>query len=280
MKNILLPTDFSQNSFNAIVYAMEMLKDEKVNFILLHSYKVFEYYENSIFSAEPGAKSKEKVRKEVESELTEFTHEISKRAGKQHQIISTAHNLLLIDAIKKELGIRKVHLIAIGTQGHTGAQEVIYGSNTLNIMEEIEKCPILAVPAHASFNSPKEIVLANSFKVELTPIDLDFLISLAIKFNSAIRILHISEEGGLNKSQHFNRKQLQERLAAVKHSFHYLEYLSVPLGIYSFSESRGSDMIAFVNKKHTLIENMLLNPLYKNLAHFSKVPVLVLHQPS
>lgn len=279
MKNILLPTDFSDNSLNAITYTLEMYRDEKVKFVLFHAYKVFEYYENSILAAEPSAKSMEKARKDIENDLKDLVDEVSEKAGKQHEFITTTHNLLLTDAIKKELRSRRIHLIAIGTQGHTGAKEVIYGSNTLNIMEEIEKCPILAIPAHASFHPPQEIVLANSFKVELTPGDLDFLINLALKYDSAIRILHISEEGGLNKSQNYNRKQLQEKLSEVKHSFHFLEYLSVPMGIYSFSESRGSDIIAFVNKKHTVIENMLLNPLYKNLAHFSKVPVLVLHQP-
>jgi nucleotide-binding universal stress UspA family protein len=280
MKNILLPTDFSQNSFNAISYTIELYKDEKVKFILLHAYKVNEYYEKSILTVEPGTGIMEEARNEVDNDLQELVEEISGKAGKEHQFITVAHNLLLTDAIKKELRARKIYLITIGTQGHTAAKEVIYGSNTLNIMEEIAKCPILAIPANASFTPPKEIVLANSFKIELTPVDLDFLIDFTLKFDAAIRILHISEEGGLNKSQHYNRRQLQEKLSGVKHSFHYLEYLSVPLGIYSFSESRGSDIVAFVNKKHTLIENMLLNPLYKNLAHFSKVPVLVLHQPA
>lgn len=279
MKSILLPTDFSQNSHNAITYTIEMYREEEVNFIILHTYKVFEYYEKSILTAEPGIKNLEKVRKEVEMELKELVEDITQQAGPKHSFISTAHNLLLIDALKKVLKDNTIHLIAIGTQGHTGAQEVVYGSNTLNIMEEIEKCPILAIPAHVSFNPPKEIVLANSFKVELTPIDLDFLIKLAHKFDAVVRILHIAEEGGLNKSQRYNRQQLQNKLGGVKQSFHLLQHLSVPLGIYSFSESRGSDIIAFINKKHTMIENMLLNPLYKNIAPYSRVPILVLHQP-
>ncbi|NJW55073.1 universal stress protein, partial [Salinimicrobium sp. CDJ15-91] len=139
--------------------------------------------------------------------------------------------LLPAGAINKELRMHKQDLIVIGTQGHTGNKEVIYGSNTINILEEVEKCPVLAVPAHASFKPPAEIVLANSFKVELTPKDLDFLIGLAHKYNSSIRILHIAEEGGLSRSQKYNRAQLQEKLEGVKHSFHFLEYLSVPMGI-------------------------------------------------
>ncbi|MDX1601761.1 MAG: universal stress protein [Salinimicrobium sediminis] len=279
MKKILLPTDFSQNAFNAITYALEMFREDKITFTFLHAYKVFEYHEKSKLTAEPGEKNLEKVRKDTEKKLEQLAEEFSLKAGKNHTFKTAAHNLLLVDAINKELRIHKQDLIVIGTQGKTGNKEVVYGSNTINIMEDVEKCPVLAIPAHVSFKPPTEIVLANSFKVELTPTDLDFLIGLARKYGSAIRILHIAEEGGLSRSQKYNRAQLQEKLEGVRHSFHFLEYLSVPIGIYSFLESRGSDMIAFINKKHTLVQNLLLQPLYKNLAHYSKVPVLVLHQP-
>ena len=279
MKKVLLPTDFSVNSLNAARYALDMYKEEKMDFILIHAYKVFDYHEKSQLSATPGNAVLEKTRQEANTKLNKVVDELKITAGKDHSFEIATHNLLLTDAILKELRKRKIELIIIGSQGHTGAKEVIYGTNTLNIMEEIENCPVLTVPSNMVFEPPKEIVLANSFKAELTPDDLDFLISLATKFKAALRILHIAEEGGLNRSQHHNRKLLSEKLEDVKHSFHSLEYLSVPLGIYSFLESRGSGLVAFINKKHTFLENLLLNPLYKNLAHYSKVPVLVLHQP-
>ncbi len=279
MKKILLPTDFSGNSLNAITYAIGMYREEKAVFTLLHAYRIFDYHEESKLAVKPGEKSREKTEREVEKQLKQLVDKLVPEAGKDHIFKTSAHNLLLVDAIKRELRTHQQDLIVIGTQGHTGDREVIYGSNTIHIMEELEKCPVLAVPAHASFKPPAEIVLANSFKVALTPHDLDFLINMAHRFHSAIRILHIAEEGGLSRSQKFNREQLQEKLEGVKHSFHFLEYLSVPMGIYSFLESRGSDMIAFINKKHTLVQNLLMQPLYKNLAHYAKVPVLVLHQP-
>lgn len=279
MKTVLLPTDFSTNSLNSARFALDMYLDEKVHFILLHAYKVFDYHEKSQLTATPGKAMLEKAGQDADARLHKTLEELRITAGKDHSFQMAAYNLLLTDAIKKELRRRKIELIIIGSQGHTGAKEVIYGSNTLNIMEEIENCPVLSVPSNLVFVPPKEIVLANSFKAELTPGDLDFLISLTRKFKAALRILHIAEEGGLNRSQHHNRKLLKENLEEVKHSFHSLEYLSVPLGIYSFLESRGSGMVALINKKHTFLENLLLNPLYKNLAHYSKVPVLVLHQP-
>ena len=39
MKNILLPTDFSKNSINAIYYALEFLKDQECQFYILNVQK-------------------------------------------------------------------------------------------------------------------------------------------------------------------------------------------------------------------------------------------------
>jgi nucleotide-binding universal stress UspA family protein len=279
MKTVLLPTDFSANAQNACRYAVDMYRDQKAHFILLHAFKVFDYYEDSHLTAKPGNAVIVRTREEVQKKLEKARAGLESIKGSAHSFQICLHNLLIPDAIKKELRKRNTDVVVIGSQGHTQDKEVMYGSNSLNIIEEVENCPVLSVPANVDFKVPNEIVLANSFKTGLTPDDLDFLISLVKQFKAALRILHIAEEGGLNKTQHQNRQQLGDYLEDVKHSFHFLEYLSVPLGIYSFTESRGSGMIAFVNKKHSFLENLLLNPVYKNLAHFSKVPVLVLHQP-
>ena len=51
MKKILLPTDFSENSWNAIQFALHFFKDQRCNFILLNTYTPiiyqFEYMQSS-----------------------------------------------------------------------------------------------------------------------------------------------------------------------------------------------------------------------------------------
>lgn len=281
MKTVLLPTDFSANAVNACRYALNMYSEEKVNFILMmHAYKVFEYYESSQLTAIPAKTILDEAREKAEAALIDLKQDLKNIAAKEHSFKTVAHNLFITDAIIKELNQKKVELIIIGSQGHTEAQETVFGSNSLNVIEEIENCPVFSIPANVHFQPPNEIVLANSFKAELKPKDLTFLISLTNKFKAPVRILHIAEEGGLTYSQKENRQLLKEKLEGVNHSFHYLENLSVPLGLYAFTESRESGMIAFVNKKHSFFEKLLLDPLYRNLAHFLKVPVLVLHQPT
>ena len=44
MKNVLLPTDFSENSWNAIKYAIHFLENIECHFYLLHVNRIRDYF--------------------------------------------------------------------------------------------------------------------------------------------------------------------------------------------------------------------------------------------
>lgn len=277
MQNVLLPTDFSDNSRNAISYAINFYRNEPCNFTLLHSYKVNGYRQNSKFVPVPGQSNIDRMRLETEKKLAQLIQEIKKRyPNPRHSFTAIASNYQLIIAIKEELRKRETEVIMIGTQGSTGAYEVAYGSNTIRLMEDIKNCPILAIPSHVRFSAIKEIVLASGFKVTPRAEELDFIKILLRKTHASLRVLHIVENGPLSKDQKKHKEELKNLLLDVNHSFHSLSHVTVPIGIYCFTESRGSDMITFVNKRHSFFQNVLFNPLYKNLGNYSQIPVLIM----
>ena len=282
MKNVLLATDFSKNSKNAIEYALRIYREEldHVRFTLLHSYKVNDFLEDSRFTPVPSEIALKKAKRSTQEKLKRLEERFKKYPGFSNlNINSIAVNKSLISAVKEQIKENGSQLMVLGTRGHTNSNGITYGSHTLNLIEEIEKCPVLAVPNEVKLQDVEEIVLANSFKTELMAGDLAFLISFSKILKASIRVLHISEEGELSSSQQKNRELLTQKLKDVPHSFHSLENRNVPLGIYSFTESRGSSVIAFINKKHNFIENTFFDPVYRDLAHYSRVPLLVLHQP-
>ncbi len=279
MKNILLPTDFSENAWNSTLYAINLYKEESCRFFLMTSYNVNGYYENSMMDPVPAKEESIKVKANSEEKLNRLCEIIKERSSNpKHTFKCVALNKTLIDSIKHELNQHAFDIILIGTQGSTGAYEVIFGSNTIQILNEIKNCPILAVPSNVYFKVLKEIVLATSYKIEHSSDDLKYLIQLAKQNNSAIRILHIEESGGISISQKHNKNHLESCLKEIAHSAHSLAHVSIPIGIYCFTESRGSDMIVFINKKHNFLENLLFKPLYKDLGNYSRIPLLVLHR--
>jgi len=274
MKNILLPTDFSVNAHNAALYCLQLYRNTPSNFILLNSFDVNEYYHGNTFIARPDLHTIQEREKNSERKLKELKQEFEKISeGHTFELIS--RNISLERAVNYEIYSRKIDVVIIGTQGETAARNVAFGSNTINLMENVINCPVLAVPSHVTYKGINEVVLPTGFKIGYDPVDLEYLISIVTSHHASVRVLHI-EETGLDTVQEDNRSVLSKLLEDVAHSYHYLSFVSVPLGIYCFTESRGSDMIAFLNKKHSFFENLFFEPLYKKIGNFSQVPVLVM----
>jgi len=281
MKVILLPTDFSENALNAIKYALALYRDESCEFILLHTYEVNSYTEGSRFEALPIAAKLAEAKSKFEKKLNDLKNLLSTSYGNGlHKFSIAAKNQTIIDGINEELYTKTIELVVIGTQGATGRYELDFGSNTIEIIENIKNCPVLAIPRNERFTGLNEIVFANGYKLKNQAEDVKYLIQLSKKFKAPVRVLNISETGGLTSIQEENQAQVKQLLEATEHSFHMLEHVTVPIGIYCFSESRNSDMISFVNKKYTFIQKLLFKPLYKNLGNYAKIPVLVLHRTS
>lgn len=281
MKNILLPTDFSENAWNAILYTLHLYKNESCKFILLNSYQINGYHKNSKLIPIPGNEALEKAKKNSEQGLQRLIDVIKKGyPNRKHHFLAVSHNYPLLESIEHEIEQNDIEVIIIGTKGSTGDYEVIYGSNTIKIMDEVESCPILAVPSNVPFFEINEIVLASSLKITHYEKDFQYLKKLALQTHARICVLHIEEEAGLSISQKQNKHLLESYLEGIQLSFHSLAHVSVPIGIYCFIESRGSDMITFLNKKHSYFEKLLFNPLYKDLGNYSVIPVLVLQTAS
>ncbi len=279
MKKILLPTDFSINSRNAISYALNFYKEDLCEFTLLHAYTISEYDQPDFLFSSFGRNINSKENEKAAKNLNMLMQEIRMRfPNSKHSFRKVVLNLSLLSAIQKEVECSSCNLIVIGTQGTTNLKDVSFGTNTMHILENITNCPIMAIPSHVNFSQFKEIVLATGFKTVPENEEYSFLKELLVQKKATLRILYIEENGGLSNAQLKNKEILFKIFEGLPYTFHSLFHVNVPVGIYCFTESRKSDMISFINKKHSFFEKILFNPLYKNIGNYSKVPLLIIRK--
>ena len=277
-KRILLPTDFSKNAWNALKYASELYKTESIDFFILNAFKVESYDIESILVAKPGDKEYDEALEQSEKDLRKVLKMIEiKTAYPNHTYFSMSIFDTPLSAIKAAVELKDIDLVAMGTKGATDAKSVIYGSNTIDVMEEVRNCPVLAIPNVAKYTEPKEIVFPTSFKTHYKRRELKHLYEIAKITNSAVTILHINTEKHLTDLQKQNKDLLEEFLDGVQYCFHWLDNVSVNAGLEEFVRRRGSDMIVFINKKHAFLDSIFTRPLVKDLGTTSQIPVLVLH---
>lgn len=282
MKKIILPTDFSKNALNAVQYALNLYKDQTCDIYFLNVYQVDGYkLDNAIMVPEPGERAFElaKSRSEKQFEkLMELLRLHPKNPKHTYHTVPTFNSLL--EAVEDTIAKKDIDIIIMGTKGDADSRTTIYGTNTINLMEKVTACPVLAVPENVRFAPPKEIVFPTDYKSSFKHRELNYIIEIVQMHGSAIRVLNIKEGPNLTTVQQANKELLESIFKDTDHSFHTLEKLKVHAGINAFIESRGSDMVAFLNKKHLFFGSILSNPLVKELGYHSRIPVLALKDHS
>ena len=78
MRKIIIPTDFSENAFNALKFATELFKYERSDFFLLHAYADEVYNTEGLLTQEFLDEFKETTRKNSETELEKIKRLISR----------------------------------------------------------------------------------------------------------------------------------------------------------------------------------------------------------
>jgi len=277
-KIILLPTDFSKNAWNALIYASELYRNQECEFYILNAFTIKTYDIESIFVAKPGDKEYDLAQKNSELGLNKILKLLQITiVPSQHSYFTMSMYGSPLEAIKKAVELKDIELVVMGTKGATNEATVIYGSNTIDAMEKVRNCPILAIPSKVSFKEPKEIVFPTSFKTHFKRRELKHLYEISKITNSPVRILHVNEKKHLSESQKANKELLEDCLDGLDYTFHWIDNVDVNSGLHNFVKSRNSDMVVFINKKHMLFDSAFSHPLVKDLGANSQVPVLVLH---
>jgi len=280
MKNILLPTDFSDNSWNAIAYALQFFEKSSCNFYLLHVKSLSYIAEGDMTFATNQETiedvyikpSKVKLRKLLKRILDNFPN------LKNHKFYTLTDYNFFIESIRHHVQEKKIDVIVMGTKGASGLKELIIGSNTGDIITKVH-CTTLVIPENAKFTVPKEIAFPTDFSISYNLQTLEPISEILKTFNSAIRILHLSKKGSeLNLSQQKSKELLEDYFSDHKHSFHFLTNEKIEDAVQCFVESRNIDMIVMAAKNLNYFQRILFLPTVEKISYHTDVPFLVLHE--
>jgi nucleotide-binding universal stress UspA family protein len=128
IRNILVPTDFSEHSEEALRQAIELARALSARLSLLHSYWF------SLSTASPDLVPADLMDRIREAALAEL--------GKLHErVVQPA-----VPAILCEAEQLPAYLVVMGTHGHTGLKHALLGSVAERVVR-LAPCPVLTVKA-------------------------------------------------------------------------------------------------------------------------------------
>lgn len=277
MKKILLPTDFSDNSINAIKYALQLFKDEPCKFYLLNVFKI-PYLANEELMEQNVAELaalEEEMYESSKEDLKNLLETLPENENHHFESISD-YNLFNL-AVHQVVDEKNIELIIMGTKGATGAKEIFIGSNTGDVIMR-SSCNVIAVPENYSFQSPKEIVFPTDFQINYDLKDLEPVVNLAKKNKTKIRIVHFSDKDELDEIQDQNKSKLSSLLGDIKHEFYTLSSSNFEEGLNCFTQSRGNiDMIVIIGRHYGFFQRLFFKPKVKAISFHSSIPLFVIH---
>tara|TARA_R110002049_G_scaffold292023_4_gene476216 strand:- start:699 stop:1541 length:843 start_codon:yes stop_codon:yes gene_type:complete len=278
MKNILLPTDFSENAYNAISYALSLFKNEKTNFYILNTY-IPAITHSRFMAATAKTEVVEKCAQTVSKKgLKDTLHYIAlhhKNPNHTYKTISSFNLLIheVVDIIKNE----NIDFVVSGTKGITNFSRVFIGANTMHIINAIKECPVLAIPNNSSFYKPKQLVLATDLKRSLSIEALNTLLFITDLYNCTLHILHLKTSDMLDEFQQSNVTILQHCLDKTPLKLHFLpSYSSKSEIISSFIKDYSIDMLLLIYNNRSYLEDLLQELIQEKTAYHTKIPLLVL----
>jgi nucleotide-binding universal stress UspA family protein len=275
MKKILLPTDFSENAYNAAKYAVQLFNGEECTFYLLNTYTPVLYdNEYLVYSATQPTLTEIYQNKSMEG-LERVLRRIKRNfKNEKHHFEKISSFNLLNDEIRDLVLEKEIDLIVMGTKGATGAQEILFGTHTVHAIKKA-RCPLMAIPSHYDYKAPREILFPTDYEVEIPKL-LDILKEIALSHSSKVHILHVYFGVNLSPTQTSRKKALGRAFKDIGHHFYSITEKSVTRAIYDFQEENDIDMLVMINNKHSFFENLLFTPVVNEIGFNVKVPFLVI----
>ncbi len=275
MKTIIVPTDFSPVSINAMHFAVNMALAVDASIMLFHVYNIpVSYSEVPIILV-----SVEEMKKGSEAQLEELKNNINHITSGKVKVYTESRMGNTVDELDEICQKIQPFAIVMGAKGKTGIENVMFGSTTLTAIRHLT-WPVICVPPGKKYgNGIKKIGFACDFKqvVETTPVK--FILQMVKEFNAELHILNVDY-----KEKHFRPETpeqsflLHNLLEEVKPQYHFINNPDIEDGINEFAETNNLDLVVAIPKKHKLLEGIFRPSSTKQLVFQSHIPVMCVHE--
>lgn len=270
-KQILVITDLSKASWNALIFGMEIYKRTRAKFFILHCYKKELLKQDTL---------EEKVKSEAG--LQRIMQGIGfRKENISHQFETISSPKKILDAVEEITASYKIDLIILGSHGDYAGINSAYHNRVSEISQSLDFCPVLVVPESCKFdkNDFSEIVFPTSFNNSYQSAELNPVINLAKLTKSAIRIVYIQESNGtLNEKQLANKQDLIDLLQEVKFTIHTLTHTTVSTGVRLFIQSRNSNLLSLYRRKQGFFSRLFNQSMEKDIDFDPSIPVLLINE--
>ena len=277
MKNILLLTDFSDDAQNAIEYALQFFKGGKYNFFILNVHKVSKYTTSDLMTSSSDSSIYDSLIKNPKAALNNMIDKFKESYGDEDYSFEAICDYdAFISAVKQTVNLKKIDLIAMGTNGATGAVEVVFGSNTISVIRQVD-CPLLVIPQEYKYIAINNILFATEYKDQYKEMPLKSLKHIIEKHNTQLDILILSKNKIGMDSLKDKKMDIASFFKENKHTIYSIVEVPIDIAMDCFEQLKKVNMIAKIINKESFLKRLISGSKTDEIAYKSRVPLLIMH---
>lgn len=266
---ILVPTDFSDVSTNAVHFAIDLAKKVDGEITLFNSIH-FDYFQDYQYGYIPAVQTMaDEVKGAVEKRMDQYVAQFATGVPIEKKISAMSMVTAIKDMVKEE----DFDLVVIGTHGSSGMEEVFVGSNTERIVRHAP-CPVISVPHEVHLQEIKKILVPIDLR-ELRASFFQQIARLQKFFNSELEFIWVKTPHNIE-----NEEQVGQELAAMIESFgidNYKFFIVKNIfptdGIFLEANESEADMVAMATHARRGLSHWLTGSMTEDTVNHLEIPV-------
>lgn len=265
MKNILLPTDFSDTSMRAAIFALDLFGTEGVQYTLLNTY-LKPAYRNALIPLTVD------TERSSRNGLRRMERRCRQHAGTVYIALRSSFEQL-VQAVNDLDAAKPIDLVVMGTQGEGNYGRV--GRNTSSVVTSALP-PVIAVPAQWEPAPIAHILFADDGQA-IPRASLDPLLAIARRTGAHITVLYVGSTANDPRTKEQLRK-LSSSFSGIPHSFTTVEDHAVTDAMERAVVEKDIQLVAVLRRKRSFWERIFQSSTSKRMALHTTVPLLVLRE--
>ncbi len=270
MKNILVPTDFSEHSTWALEVAIMLAKRTNAAIHLLHVVDVPTYTFNAAYERLAMQKRQELLA-ETSKQLAALAETTAAQGVQLNHVLEqgTTYKLIVETADANNCDV-----IVMGTHGVSGLKKLFIGSTTERVIHTAN-CPVLSIRQPVSKVDIKQLVFASNFFGEVVDV-FPKVHAFAQAFGAKLQFVRINTPGNFETTRFIN-KQVREfvKLCNVKnYEMTIYNDNTEEEGVLNFAEDVNADLIAIATHERTTLSHLINPSVAEGLSERAALPIL------
>ncbi len=267
---ILVPIDFSANSFNAYVYANNMA--DKMNAEI----QLVTVVSDSIDLENNDLKINASLTK-----LKSFSRFHPNHIKDRIHPVLTTYEVLVgdpLEALLNHVGQGDFTTIVCGTRSEHDFYEKWLGTVSSGLAGGAT-APVLLVPSSAEYRTPSKIVVATDAHAK-DEVILAEIKSFKDHFDSELHFIHVLQDE--NEEFEIVQREILETLVAYENRPVNVEMASVvgddiAKEIFNYAESTNANLLIMISERRNFLQQIVSKSTTKKVVLEAKMPTMVLH---